>query len=87
LTPENAWLRFGQWHLNGSLAFARPELLGAAPVYRRTGGLLLGHGESIDGLAYTFEAPLTSVSNNDARPLAWHTANFNSSRWVFGAGS
>lgn len=87
LTAEQAWLRFGQWHLNGRIAFAEPALLGAAPLHRRTGDLRLGNGESVDGLTYRFDAPLNSVSNNDARPLVWHTAGFNSNRWVFGAGS
>jgi len=87
LTAENAWLRFGQWHLDGTIAFAQPTLLGAAPIYHEAGGLALGNGEVVHGLNYRFDAPLNSTSNNDARPLATHTAGFNSNRWVFGAGS
>lgn len=83
---DTSYLRLGQWHVSGSIQYDEVELCRAEPIHRRQGELVLGEGESIDGQAYRFEAPLTGAPGNQSRPLARHTAGFNSNRWVFGPG-
>ena len=85
--PESAWLRFGQWHMNGTVAFDAVELALAQPVYVVQNGLILGEGEQVAGNQYTFRAPFNTASANHARPLVLHRCSFNTNRWVFGAGS
>lgn len=46
-----------------------------------------GEQASFDALTeYRFDAPLGSISGNEARTLDEHTAGFNTNRWVFSAG-
>ena len=87
ISPDEMWLRFGQWEVNGTVAYDALELVQAQPVYRTRNGLTLGQGESVEGTEYTFKAPFKSRSFNHSRPLAGHRCFFNSHRWVFGAGS
>jgi hypothetical protein len=87
LRPDDTRLRFGQWEVSGEVAFDAVELAQAAPVYTRSGDLVLGEGESIAGNEYAFQAPHHGESRNQSRPLAWHTCQFNSDRWAFSAGS
>lgn len=87
LAADRAWLRFGQWHLKGRAAFDAVSLGEAQPVYTRQGSVVLGEGEELDGLRYTFAAPFHSPSRNHSRPLLAHRCDFNTNRWVFGAGS
>ncbi|HEO69794.1 MAG TPA: hypothetical protein ENN80_00910, partial [Candidatus Hydrogenedentes bacterium] len=84
--PEQMWLRFGQWEVNGVCAYDDVSLVCAQPIYRVERGLILGEGETIEGDQYVFAAPLQKTFNH-ARPLAYHQCSFNSYRWVFGAGS
>ena len=86
LAPAEAWLRFGQWEVRGTVVYDAVELLPAQPVYRQINGLVLGEGESVLGNQYTFQAPFRTASFNHARPLAVNRCYFNSHRWVFGAG-
>ncbi len=87
LTPDNSWLRFGQWNVNGEIAFDDVHLATAQPVYARSGSLELGEGESVSGNEYSCRAPLDGESNNTSRALLSHNCNFNTNRWVFGADS
>jgi len=87
INPDEMWLRFGQWEVNGTVAYDAVNLVRAQPVYRTRDGLTLGEGERIEGTEYTFKAPLKSGSFNHSRPLVGHRCFFNSHRWVFGAGS
>ena len=84
LQPDDAYLRFGQWHMKGSVAFDAVELTQAQPVYARQGDLALGEGERIEGQTYEFVAPLGRASGNQSGPLAGHTCTFNSNRWCLG---
>ena len=86
LKPEDAYLRFGQWEVNGTVAFDAIELARAMPVFARAGDLALGEGESLDGNRYTFVAPLNGNSRNHSRPLHAYSCTFNSDRWCLGAG-
>lgn len=85
-SPADLWLRFGQWHLNGTLAFDDVRLAHAEPVYARSGDLVLGEGERMSGSRYEFAAPFGFESRNHARPLGVFTARFNTNRWVFAPG-
>ena len=85
--PGTAWLRFGQWEVDGTVAYDGVELCPAQPVYRTANGISLGEGESIDGAEYRFTAPLGGSSFNHARPLARLTCSYNAPRLVFGADS
>jgi len=90
VTPKDAkatYLRFGQWHATGSIAYDRVELVRVLPVYRREGDLILGAGEKVQGDEYTFDAPFNSASRNHSWPLAWHDCYFNTNRWSFSANS
>jgi len=86
LADGRARLRFGQWQVAGTVAFDDVRLCRAMPVYAREGEIELGEGEMLRGTEYTFTAPFGGVSRNHARPLARHTAGYNSNRWTFGAG-
>ena len=85
--PNEMWLRFGQWEIAGTVAYDGVALVRAQPIYRAENGLILGEGESIDGAAYAFDAPLRTGALNFSRPLAHHRCQFNAPRWVFGADS
>jgi hypothetical protein len=82
LSDDIASLRFGQWQLNGGVAFDDVHVERVIPVYQTQGDLQLGEGERLEGNRYTFEAPLQQASANQSRPLAWHQCSFNSNRWV-----
>lgn len=81
-----AGVRLGQWHLKGSALFTRAMLEEVEPVHRSFGELRLGAGERLDGVRYSFDAPLRSELRNHSRPLAGFTARFNSDRWCFAEG-
>ncbi len=81
-----ARLRFGQWHLKGTVAYDDIQLLPVQPVHRRFGDTVLGAGESIAGTRYSFTAPFARGSLNHARPLAGYRCRFNSNRWCLSAG-
>lgn len=87
VTPDQSWLRFGQWHVGGTVAFDAVSLVPVQALHARVGDLSLGEGESLDGNAYAFAAPLGGPGLNHSRPLASARCGFNSNRWVFGAGS
>ena len=87
LTPQNAWLRFGQWEERCKNAFDDISLVRATPVYRTANGIALGEGERIKGATYTFRAPLDGASYNQARPLTFLDCLYNRPRLVFGAGN
>ena len=87
IDPERSWLRFGQWHADGAVAFDQIELPRAQPLYAHFDKIILGDGESIRGNQYAFRAPYRSQSRNHSRPLVGNTCFFNTYRWVFGADS
>jgi hypothetical protein len=80
-------LRFGQWHVKGTIMFDEIKVAAATAVYHREQGLTLGEGEKISVNEYTFTAPFFGVGRNHSRPLWRHTAGYNSNRWVFGQGA
>jgi hypothetical protein len=88
LGPDQSWLRFGQWHVGGTIAFDAVVLTTVQAVHARVGDdVVLGEGETIAGNAYEFTAPLGGPGLNHSRPLARARCGFNSNRWVFGADS
>lgn len=84
IQSENSWLRFGQWRVEGSLAFDDIRIVPVQAVYTRQDEIVLGEGESIRGNDYAFDAPFDSHSRNYSRPLFEHQCDFNTNRWVFG---
>lgn len=87
LTPGQHWIRFGQWELDGTVAYDNVSVVRAEPVHRRVNGVTLGEGESVSGNRYEFSAPLHGASANYARPLAYNGCFFNTYRLFFGADS
>ena len=84
---ESARLRFGQWHLKGTVYFDDVELIEAEPLYARTPGGELGQGELVNESEYSAKHLLASHYSNSARFLDSATARFNSNRWIFERGS
>lgn len=83
---SSAFLRLGQWHMTGTVAFSQVELLPVTPVHRSAGGVVLGEGETLRSGRYEFRAPLSAYGSNSSRCLVSHTAPFNTNRWVFTGG-
>ncbi len=87
INADDAWLRFGQWHVKGEIGFDDVQVLTTQSVYARRDAIELGNGETISATNTTMRAPLGGENNNTSRALLSHNCNFNSDRWVFGAGS
>ncbi|MBI5834748.1 MAG: DUF4091 domain-containing protein [Armatimonadetes bacterium] len=88
LRRDESWLRFGQWQVNGQLAFDNVEVTPVQPVYAaHESGLALGEGERLQGSAYSFTAPYGGESGNESRPLVDQRCYYNTNRWAFGADS
>jgi hypothetical protein len=93
VTPQsfnNTSLRFGQWHVNGAVAFDDITLTEVQPVYFHDADLSfarneipLGNGEMIRGSEYTFTAPFQALSANHSRSLISYNCGFNTDRWTF----
>lgn len=77
-------LRFGQWHVRGTVCFDDVEVLKVMPVHVRHGNITLGSGERIRNGRYSFQTNLSGFASNYARCLYEHTAAFNTDRWVLG---
>ena len=84
---ERMSVRLGQWMKTGTVYFDDVSVHPVAPVYRNTGGVVLGEGEKVAGGSYSFRAPLSGEGSNHSRPLASFSAGFNSNRWVFSPGT
>ena len=87
-TPDtlgDAYLRLGQWHLNGTVHFDDITLEPAVVAHGRAGELELplGHGERLIAGQYTALHILSGPGSTDFRCLEGFTASFNSNRWVF----
>jgi len=78
-------LRFGQWHVKGTIAYDAISLWPAVPVHLRRDDVVLGEGEAIEGQQYVFEAPFHAQTNH-SRPLVSYTCGFNSNRWTLNSG-
>jgi len=84
---DDTYVRFGQWHINGTVYYDDVSLAPVLPVHRQRDELTLGEGEDLTGEGYTFRANFGGFAGNYNRPLHRHTAHFNSSRWVFFPGA
>ncbi len=82
-----AYLRLGQWNTAGTFQFDSVRVGPVLPVYKATGGIVLGEGESISQGQYRFRGTFNHAGSNDHRTLLATTAGFNSNRWCFGSGS
>lgn len=86
LKPDAARLRFGQWEVNGTVAFDASALAPVQALHRRVSGIELGEGECIAGTRYRFDAPWHAGVGH-SRPLVGFQAHFNSNRWILNQGS
>ncbi len=77
-------LRFGQWHVSGTVSYDDIAVFPVFSVHKRIGQTVLGDGESIRNGTYRFIANFSGFGSNDSRPLVAHTAGFNTNRWVLG---
>ncbi|MER3502230.1 MAG: hypothetical protein C4295_12350 [Candidatus Fervidibacterota bacterium] len=98
INRPNTILRFGQWHMKGTVSYDDVEVLPVVAVHKCIGTettpltpvspapspLSLGTGESIRKGVYRFSSNFAGFASNDARPLFAHTAGFNTDRWVLG---
>ncbi len=83
LSPRLERFHLGGWRMTGDVIFEAVSVRPVKAVWNTCRGIVLGHGESMDGNLYSFSAPLDSAGRNDARPLLSHNAGFNSNRWCF----
>ena len=82
-----SFLRFGQWKIQGEIAFDEVHIAPVQAVYSRHKDIVLGDGESIDEGHYTFRTPFHGPSGNHSRTLSAHSSIFNTNRWIFGPNS
>ncbi|MCC6490850.1 MAG: DUF4091 domain-containing protein [Candidatus Hydrogenedentes bacterium] len=87
VNADNAWLRFGQWQVAGTVLFDSVSLTRVLPVYTMRGEMALGNGERISQNDYDFSFPIYGQPSNAARPLLRHNTYFNTYRWAFSPGS
>ena len=84
---QNGYIRFGQWHVTGTVWIDDVSFSRVQPVHLLRDGLRLGVGESIEDGAYAYSSRLSAESSNYSRPCVEHTCGFNSTRWTMSDGS
>ena len=84
---RNGYIRFGQWHVPGTVWIDDVSFSRVQPVHLLRDGLRLGVGESIEDGAYTYSSRLGAESSNYSRPSVEHTCGFNSNRWTLSDGA
>jgi hypothetical protein len=89
-TPDAAgpaYVRFGQWMVRGQVFFDDVGLVPVQPLNRRTQGVELGDGETIDDGRYSARLRFGYEGSNYSRCLYRAEAGFNSNRWTLGGGA
>ena len=72
----------GHWRGMGTFSFKDCRVVPLKAVYAETDLLTLGHGESVEGNRYKFDARMSSFGRNHARPLLhYRGVSFNTSHW------
>jgi len=84
---NNRYLRFGQWHVNGTVWFRDIKVTPAQPVYTEFNGIQLGYGETIKNATYKAHYNFKSFETNSSRCLLAYNCYFNTGRWDFKLGS
>ncbi len=84
---NNNYLRFGQWHVNGTIWFRDIQVTPAQPVYKTFNGIQLGSGETIKNGIYKVHYNFRNFDTNSSRCLLAFNCYFNTSRWDFKLGS
>ena len=76
-------LHYGHYRGLGGFAFKEGRVVELKPVYAVfDGGLELGHGESLSGNTYRFDAVYAGLSRNHSRPLLrYRQTAFNTDHW------
>jgi hypothetical protein len=86
-TLGESYVRFGQWHVKGTVYYDDVSVMAVEPAHRQEGERTLGDGETLTKEAYTFRSSFGGIGTNCSRILHRHTAHFNSTRWVFFPGA
>ncbi|MCD6362284.1 MAG: DUF4091 domain-containing protein [Armatimonadetes bacterium] len=84
---SDPYVRFGQWHFNGTVFYDDAAVRPAQPINRVFGDIELGHGEAIDGDRYLFNSKMGGYNADYSRVLERVTAHLNTHRWVFFPGA
>ena len=85
--PGGQGPRVGTYNSQAGALFRDVSIRTARAEYLKKAGMTLGHGESLDGDIYTFEAHLGSAGHTDSRPLDhWRGAYFNTHRFCMSKG-
>ncbi len=84
VTPEKtsgAYLKFGQWHVKGTVWFKDMEVHPVQPVYAVQENYKLGAGERIQNSVYSAMGNFKGYESNFSRYLQKHNTYFNTNRW------
>ncbi len=88
--PDNyqgGYVRVGQWHVDGTVFFDDAQVVPVNAVHVQRGNLTLGEGEMVAERRYTRQGAPGGYGGNYRRCLYYHTAHYNSNRWVFFPGA
>ncbi len=83
---DGAYLRFGQWQVNGTVWFRDVQVGEVQPVYRTKRDYTLGAGEIIQKGHYRASFNFQGIESNSSHCTLEHQAWFNSNRLVLGSG-
>lgn len=79
--PEGAFIRLGQWEVNGTVWFRNVRVHRMLPVYRTLGEYVLGSGEIMADESYSVNLTFRETAMQSSRCLESFNAFFNSDRW------
>ena len=82
---DNSYLRFGQWHVKGTVWFRDIALVKVQPVHSLIKTVALGSGELIEGRRYRAAFNFQGIESNYSRCLESYNATFNTNRFVMNA--
>ncbi len=84
---DDCYLRFGQWHVNGTIWFRDIQVTPVQPVYSTVNDIQLGNGETIENGIYKVLYNFRDFDTNSSRCLYAFNCYFNTGRWDFKLGS
>ncbi len=87
--PDNtdgAYLRLGQWQVQGTVWFRDVQVVSVQPIYATDGDYELGTGERLSKDEYRADLDFHDGNCNATRCLAEHQCYFNTNRWDLHAG-
>ncbi len=84
---NDAYLRFGQWCVNGTVWFRDIQVTEVQPVYQKRLNYTLGAGEIFEKGIYRASTNFRGVESNSSRYLQEHQSWFNTNRFVMSSGN